>query len=197
MKKYIKFISFIVLGVILLIAIDLIWIFIFNKPLFAVKEDNGDSVNMVYRGLFYDSYNCFEHSMIQIKSKGSKFMCSYTKFNEMIESEYTVTVVDGVSISIMDVTNKGAMVVIKDINKNPYVYGEWYQIEELREGKWYSVNTIIDNYGFNEMGYLVNDDNEVKFSVDWEWLYGELSNGNYRMLKQVNNKYIAVLFEIN
>lgn len=75
MKKWMK----IVLGVIgvitLLTVIDLICIFTIQKPLFAIKEDSGDSVNRTYRGLFYDTYYCHEDS-IQVMTKGNKFTCA-------------------------------------------------------------------------------------------------------------------------
>ena len=76
MKKWIKTIIGIIGGVILLFIIDLLCIFVINRPLLAVKEDNGDSVNIVYRGLVYDVYNCHEYPMPQIKIKGNKFNCS-------------------------------------------------------------------------------------------------------------------------
>lgn len=76
MKKSIK-ISLGIIGVIiLLLLVDILCIFIINRPIFALKEDNGDSVNIVYRGLVYDVYNCHEYPMPQIKIKGNKFNCS-------------------------------------------------------------------------------------------------------------------------
>ena len=38
------------------------------------------------------------------------------------------------------------------------------------------------------MAYIVDKNNEVKFTIDWKWLYGELPSGSYRTLKQVNDK---------
>lgn len=73
MKKWIKLMAYFILSVLLLVVIDLICIYTLNRPLFAIKEDAGDSVT--YRGVFYDTYNCQEHSMPQIKAKGAKFMC--------------------------------------------------------------------------------------------------------------------------
>ena len=82
MKKSIK-ISLIVIGIIVLcFIIDLICIFTINRPLFAIKEDNGDSVNLIYRGLFYDTYNCHEFSAPQIKVKGAKYTCAGIEFDE-------------------------------------------------------------------------------------------------------------------
>ena len=111
-------------------------------------------------------------------------------------SNYKTVQVENVSISIEDVSSTGGTVIIKDTNEEPYTYGEWYKIEKNSNGKWIEVDTVISDYGFNEIAYLTNEDGEVRFSIDWEWLYGELSSGNYRLLKEVANKYIAVEFNV-
>lgn len=194
MNKYIKIILSIVGIILLSIVIDVICVFNISRPIFAIREDNGDSVNIIYRGLFFDTYNCMEYSMAQIKSKGSKFNCLVSYIGN--ESRYNVISIDNVSIDIFDVSNSGATIIIKDTNKTPYVYGSWYKLEKLVDGKWYDVPTIIEDYGFDEMAYLVNEDNEVKFVINWDWLYGKLSSGSYRLLKQVSDKYIAIPFSI-
>jgi len=84
--------------------------------------------------------------------------------------------------------------MIKDTN--PYTHGAWYKIEKEINGKWYEVKTIIESYAFNSIGYLPDENNEIKFEIDWEWLYGELPLGSYRILKEVGNKYIAIEFNI-
>ncbi len=112
-------------------------------------------------------------------------------------SAFTPTEVENVSISICDVTPTGATVTIKDTSKEPYVYGEWYKIEEKKNDEWYDVRTVIDNYGFNEIGYLTDKNGEVKFEIDWQWLYGELPKGDYRLLKEINHEYISAEFSID
>lgn len=81
MKKNLKIILGIIVGIVLCFVIDLIFIFTFNRPLFAVRENIGDSVNIIYRGIFYDTYNCQDISMVQIKSKSSKFSCNIKEDN--------------------------------------------------------------------------------------------------------------------
>lgn len=196
MKAWMKITLMIMGAITLLFGIDLICIFTINKPLFAIKEDNGDSVNSIYRGLFYDTYNCHEYSMPQIKIKGSKFICATVNVAENKKSTYNATEIENVGISIFDISPTGATIIIKDTNKNPYTYGEWYKIEKETDGKWHDVKTIIDNYSFNDLGYLVDKNNEVKFVIEWKWLYGELPLGSYRILKQVNNQYISIEFGI-
>ena len=63
MKKWLKVLIGIIITIVLLFVVDVGSILIFSKPIFAIKEDNGDSINRVYRGLFYDTYNCMEFSV--------------------------------------------------------------------------------------------------------------------------------------
>lgn len=192
MKRWLKIILSVIGIIILTIIIDLICIFTINKPLFAIKDKNG----YVYRGLFYDTYNCIEYSVPQIKLKGLKLSCTPINIQELKELTYVVTDIENVSISISDISLTGATITIKDTNKKPYTYGQWYKIEKQINGKWYEIKPIIDNYGFNSIGYLPDKNNEVKFVMDWEWLYGHLPLGSYRIIKEVGKQYIGVEFGI-
>ena len=69
------------------------------------------------------------------------------------------------------------------LNLRPLPHGEWYKIEKQVNGKWYEIKPIIENYGFNSIGYLPDKNNEVEFVMNWEWLYGKLPLGSYRILK--------------
>ena len=115
------------------------------------------------------------------------------------ETTYQSTEIPNVSIRILNVSPSGATIIIKDTNDKPFEYGEWYKIEKESNGKWYEVETIIDDYGFEDIGYLIEENSknkEITLNVDWKWLYGELPTGQYRLLKQVDNKYISVEFDI-
>lgn len=190
MKKWIKVILGVLSGIIMLLVVDFLCIFTINRPIFAIKKDN------VYKGLLYDTYNCVEYSALQIKPKWTKFACSDLNTNEVKESVYETTEVENVSISISDISLTGATVTIKDTNLEPYVYGEWYKLEKEINGKWYELQTIIKDYGFNSIAYLPDNNDEIKFVMDWEWLYGKLSLGSYRILKEVGNRHISVSFDI-
>lgn len=178
----------VILGVIsIFFIIDILCIFTLNRPLFAIKKDK-----FSYKGIFYDTYNCSEFSVPQIKVKGTKFSC----LDLDRTSIFLPTEVKNVSIKISNISSTGATIIIKDENDQPYTYGEWYKIEKNIDGKWNDVKTIIDNYGFNDIAYLVDNNHEKKFVIDWEWSYGKLSPGNYRLIKKVNNKQISVEFKL-
>lgn len=80
MIKVLKKILIIIGIIVLLIIIDLICILNFNKPLFAIKENDNK-----YVGLLYDTYNCSEYSTSQIKTKGSKFTCAVKSTNHVVK----------------------------------------------------------------------------------------------------------------
>lgn len=108
----------------------------------------------------------------------------------------TINKIKNVSAEIFDISPTGATIIIKDTNIKPYVYGEWYKLEKEENGKWTEVESIINNYGFNAIGYTVDKNKEVKLVINWEWLYGNLSHGSYRILKQVEDSYLSIPFAI-
>ena len=111
------------------------------------------------------------------------------------ESAYQPGGAANVTMNLSDVTPTGAVVTIQDHNPEPFVYGEWFVIEREKDGVWYEVKTKINDYGFNEIGWLT-DNGELTMTVDWEWLYGELPEGHYRILKQAGAEVISAEFTV-
>ena len=110
------------------------------------------------------------------------------------ESAYQPTGAENVTMSLADVTPNGATVVIQDDNREPFVYGEWFVIEREKSGVWYEVKTKITDYGFNEIGWLTDEHGRLTMTVDWEWLYGKLPAGQYRILKQAGTQLMGAEF---
>jgi len=102
-----------------------------------------------------------------------------------------------VKISIEDGTlsRTGMTIIITDLGENKKTYDEWYRIDKKESGKWKRLRTKQDNW-FKLIEYYVNQNNELKFSIDWTLSYGELENGEYRLVKKANQKYIYVEFII-
>lgn len=170
------------------------------EPKYVIKVVDENGTKVTYWGLGYKVVRYLSVSPNEpyknnrVVKYGSWFMKYDLEKNE--ESSYKIMEIENVSISISDISKTSATIIIKDTNINPYTYGEWYKLEKQVNGKWYEVETVIDSYGFNSIAYLPDENNEVKFVIDWEWLYGELPLGSYRILKEVGNKYIAIEFGI-
>lgn len=76
--------------------------------------------------------------------------------------------------------------VIENNSNNNCIYGEFFLLEKKVNEIWYQVPVAIsEDYGFDSIGYELNpgDRNEVK--IDWEWLYGSIGSGEYRIVKDV------------
>lgn len=112
------------------------------------------------------------------------------------EAAYQPTGAENVDMAVSDITPAGATVTIQDSNPAPFVYGEWYQIQREKDGTWYEVKTKITDYGFNEIGWLTDENGKLTMEVDWAWLYGELPAGHYRILKQAGTQLIGAEFTV-
>ena len=110
----------------------------------------------------------------------------------------------GVSIIIKEgtLTRTGATIIITDKSGRKNIYGSPYTIEKKENGVWKKLETIIDNYAFNLPAYYVDKNNKLEMDIDWEWLYGKLDDGEYRILKSTSTQgeepshYITVEFVI-
>ena len=121
------------------------------------------------------------------------------------DNEVEFNPVDDVTMEIVEgtLTNTGATIVITDLSGENNTYGEWYRIDKLEDGKWYELEDIVaGDVGWHMIGYSVGDDNQLTMDVDWEWLYGPLESGEYRIVKAFSGdnpydiKYVAAEFTI-
>ncbi|MBR4890963.1 MAG: hypothetical protein IKU15_06715 [Clostridia bacterium] len=111
-------------------------------------------------------------------------------------SKYQPTDLENVSMKITDASSTGATLTIKDSNEEKYVYGEWYKIVKVEDGNWIELETLVGRIAFNELAYVPDSHGEVKFVIDWAATYGELPAGTYRLMKDVNSRYISAEFVV-
>lgn len=93
--------------------------------------------------------------------------------------------IDGVSMTIEKdtLTRTSATIIISDYEKETNVYGEFYRIDKKENGEWKEVKKAHDNYDFNDMAYYVDEDGKLEFKCNWEYIYGKLEKGKYRLVK--------------
>ncbi|MBR0391709.1 MAG: hypothetical protein IJK38_05250 [Oscillospiraceae bacterium] len=65
------------------------------------------------------------------------------------------------------------------------LYGEGYTLFRLEGSSWVEVPQIIDNGVFTDEGYPIPEEGEAEQEINWEWLYGKLPSGTYRIRKAV------------
>ena len=91
-----------------------------------------------------------------------------------------------VQMSVSHVTPTGLTVHFTQYDKRDcgeLIYGEGYHLEVLNGDIWEDVPTIIEDWGFNSIGYTLPAEGEAEIETNWEWLYGKLSPGTYRITK--------------
>ena len=110
----------------------------------------------------------------------------------------------GLTLSVKNVTTSGLTLVCTQSGGEPtgeLQTGTEYRLMVFENEVWKEVPTIIENFGWNSLAYLIPLENSVEFEIDWEWLYGELPVGIYRIEKEFidfreTGKYDTAVYEV-
>ncbi len=112
---------------------------------------------------------------------------------------------EGVSMLMEKYKSTEGDVEIVNTTNTEYTYGEYYDIQVQKDGVWYSLKHIIDNAAFHARGIIAPPNETSIWQVNWEWLYGQLPAGEYRIVKDIldirapgdlTKYYLAAEFEI-
>ena len=114
-------------------------------------------------------------------------ICGYPTAEDMGADKY------GITLILENLTSTGA--TIKCEQSGGEVTGEletgsWYIVEKWTQmDGWKEVETVIDKQqvGWTSEAYMILADSTSEWNVNWEWLYGELSAGKYRIGKQITD----------
>lgn len=127
------------------------------------------------------------------------------KNNDILHSICTIKIDDlkDVSMAIKEntLTNTSATVIITDTSSRNNVYGNSYKIEKKENGLWTELKPK-NEMNFTSIGYVVGEDHTLEFNINWEYFYGKLDSGEYRILKDTSeagegtNHYITAEFVI-
>ena len=137
---------------------------------FDIDLKSGDTIEITYDGMIAESYPAQIHNVFNIK---------------VVEEE---SFDFGIILSAKDITPTGMTLLINQKDGaflGELMMGSEYCLEIFNDGIWQSVPTIIEDYGWTSEAYTVNLNNETQLKINWEWLYGELPEGNYRIIKSI------------
>ncbi len=97
----------------------------------------------------------------------------------------------GLTLAAEDVTRSGCTVVFSQSGGCPtgeLMTGSYYVVEKKEGDEWVSLPFAVGdevNIGWTDEGYILPMGEDREFVINWEWLYGELSDGTYRIGKDV------------
>ncbi len=88
------------------------------------------------------------------------------------------------------VTSTGACFLLENVSDETYYYGEMYTLEKWDGADWVTLKTK-DNIGWNDIAYILDPGKEQRLELNWEWCYGNLPQGSYRLHKEVYSEQAA------
>lgn len=96
----------------------------------------------------------------------------------------------GVTLTAKDVTPTGLTIVCTQSGGNPsgeLNTGSYYILQKYEDGEWKEVEWLPQEYdvGWTSEAWIIPMNDTVEWEVNWEWLYGELPAGKYRIGKEI------------
>lgn len=91
----------------------------------------------------------------------------------------------GIVLSAKDITNTGLTLMFENtiLPVGNISLGRYFAIQALENGEWKDLETKTEAAFFTDA--FIPNDHKWAMDVDWEWLYGELPAGTYRVLKNI------------
>lgn len=98
----------------------------------------------------------------------------------------------GITLTAENVTPSGLTLVCEQSggeNVAQLETGSSFVVQKMKKSKWKDVDYIIkkDEVGWTMEARILPKESTGKLEVDWEWLYGKLSAGEYRIGKEFMN----------
>ena len=142
----------------------------------------------VFRAINDDKRSFWPEEQEQDYAKNDTVMAETT---ENMDTSFTVGADEGfpdwgLTLSVKDVTPTGLTLVCSRRGGNPtgeLECGTDYHLIVLENGTWKDVPTVIEEYGWNSLAYWIPEGQDTEFTYSWEWLYGKLPAGTYRLKK--------------
>lgn len=167
-----------------------------------IKETGSDGyfIDILDLDKYSDAHQVFNVINDYVKMNGGNCI----RFSDRYLNDYVdMEIVEGT------LTKTGATIRINEVNDYDLTYGEAFWIEKFDREKntFNKLEVLCKNCAFNMPAYMVDPNNPLELKQEWGLLYGELSKGTYRLVKEVtfdsdrpvsesNIFYIYVEFEI-
>lgn len=96
----------------------------------------------------------------------------------------------GIKLTATNVSPTGLTLLFNQSGGNPsgdLQTGSLYWLEVLIDNQWIPVEMLpsANDIGWTDEAYIINMNDITEWEVNWEWLYGELPIGRYRIGKEI------------
>ena len=95
----------------------------------------------------------------------------------------------GLQMYVKDVTPVGCTLVFSQNGGNvtgELQTGQWYEIQVRNaKGEWIDNSSKDVEIAWEDIAYLISNNGMTEMDLNWEYLYGRLNDGHYRIVKKV------------
>ncbi len=124
----------------------------------------------------YTIKDYFDMSKSYIEPDHGKYKTTFKHYGDLDEW--------GISLSAKNITNKGLTILCEQFGGSPtgeLQTGEAFSLEYSDNGDW---KPYLIDYAWHQVVYMVKKNDITELNVDWEFLYGELPPGYYKLKKE-------------
>lgn len=90
-----------------------------------------------------------------------------------------------VEMNILSVSEAGITVEFVNTTEMEGLFGEHFYICFEQDGKWYRLPQTAENIAFTDIGYILEPNGKADIEHGFEWIYGLLPEGKYRIVKDI------------
>lgn len=158
-----------------------------ESPKYDMDSSSGKSYNNITNGNAADYIGDSNYEMSTDNSKASEEATTVPGLGDEGFPDW------GLTLSVENVTSTGLTLVVTQSGGNPtgefLMTGEPYRLFTLVDGTWEVVEELplpegVDGRAWNSIGYPISKGETREFEINWEWMFGELPSGTYRIIKE-------------
>lgn len=120
-----------------------------------------------------------------------KVLCTERTANiEMMERDADTDVLsplDGVPMEVTECSNTSVTIKITNDTDKDIECGSDFclKMQDEETGEWRELDEVIDNAAFTSEAYMIEKDSPYEKAINFEWIYGKLEPGRYRIVKTI------------
>lgn len=148
-----------------------------------------DTIRVVYIGNVMETYPLQLENVISIfwiDENGEIITEPIEKKIEKVENPNW-----GITLTAENITPEGLTIKCTQSAGEPtgeLQTGSWYIVENwTKENGWKEMPYVIEGVGWTSEAWIIPMNDTCEWEVNWEWLYGSLPAGKYRIGKQIDD----------
>lgn len=93
-------------------------------------------------------------------------------------------------VSVKEISTTRATLEFSQYNRglaSELFFGENFMIEKKSDAGWNEADIVIEgDYGYDDVAHVIKLDGITEYLYEWEWLYGALDAGEYRIAVEIS-----------